>query len=143
MTGLRFFRIYDAGPLKPTQVTADIVFLTDSSSGVTTQDYSLEKDFVKRLARTMSVSPGKSRGALITYGSFPRTVFGFDGYRSVQEFERNVDNAPYLGGSRQLDTALNSAKTVLDGGNPQAVKVLIIIPFTVASAILKSNQASA
>lgn len=71
----------------------------------------------------MSITPGKSRGALITYGSFPRTVFGFDGYKTVQDFDRNVDNAPYIGGSRQIDTALNAAKTLLDRGNPQAVKV--------------------
>ena len=109
--------------MKPQKVIADIVFLADSSSEVTAKNFALEKAFIKNFARGMGIAPSRSHGALITYASSPQTVFGFNDYQSIDEFESNVDKAPYLGGSRRIDSALTSARTILDGGRQRAIKV--------------------
>ncbi|KAK3745599.1 hypothetical protein QZH41_005840 [Actinostola sp. cb2023] len=112
---------------KPTDLTADVVFLMDSSRQVTRSTFKGEKNLVKNLAKLLNISPGKSRGAVITYGSTPRRVITFDQYRSLPTFENAIDNAPSIGGNRRMDKALEAAASVLAGGRPSSPKIAVLL----------------
>jgi hypothetical protein len=99
----------------------------DSSSLVGQQDYTKEKDFVKTIARYLSVSSGKSRGFVITYGYRTENVAAFNGYRNVADFERAVDAARYLGGGRRLDRVLDAAKNALSSSRLDVPKIVVLL----------------
>ena len=52
-------------PTPITDIDADIIFIIDSSSDVTPENYVREKSLVKDMARYLNVSTGGSRAALI------------------------------------------------------------------------------
>ena len=106
---------------------ADVVFLVDSSSLVNQQDFTKENDFVKQIARYLGVSPGKSRGYVITYGDRTEDAVRFDSYRTAPEFERAVDAARYVGGSRRIDRALDAAKSALFNSRLDAPKIVVLL----------------
>lgn len=99
----------------------------DSSSLVNQQDFTKEKDFVKQVARYLSVTPGKSRGYVITYGDRTQDVVRFDSYRNVPEFERAVDSARFVGGSRRIDRVLDAAKNALSSARLDAPKIVVLL----------------
>lgn len=115
------------GPRKPTNANADIIFLVDSSSTVPQSSYQIEKDFVKQISKYLNVEPGQSRAAYISYGDQSRTAFTFNGYNSYPEYERLVDSAPYVGGQRRMDRALDAASTLLGETRPSAPKIVVLL----------------
>lgn len=102
------------------------MFLADSSSGVRDDDFKLEKTFIKNFARKLDIVKGPSRVAMVSYGSYPITVLVLQDFRTIQEFDWRVSNAPYVGGERSIPNALKLAKQVLDTGNPRHAKVGLI-----------------
>lgn len=114
-------------PRKPTNANLDVLFLVDSSSDVSRENFQLEKQFVTSIARSLNVSPGKSRGALITYGQNPRISFRFDSNRNTAEFDRLVGLARYMGGARRIDRALGDAADVIRNSRPNVPKVVILL----------------
>lgn len=106
---------------------ADIVFLADSSQGVTITDFSNEQSFIKRLTRYLNVLPGKSRAAFISYGDTYKRVVGFSDYTDAKDLDRKIDGAPMLGGRRRIDTALEAADLELRQSNPLSQKLVILI----------------
>ena len=106
---------------------ADVVFIMDSSRGVSPMGFELEKGFIKKLARMMNVSPKKSRAAFISYGSAPTLVMRFSGYSSVSQFDRAVDHAPYSDGPRRMDLALEDAGRLLFEARPSVTKIVVLL----------------
>lgn len=94
-------------------VDADIVFLLDTSSFVTRENFVKEKDFVKCMAKVLNVAPEFSRAAVILFGTIPETKVKFDGYRTLNDFNGLVDKAQPFGGSRRIDRSLEEASKVL------------------------------
>lgn len=115
------------GPRKPTNVNADVIFLVDSSSSVPQSSYQQEKDFVKQISKYLNVNPGRFRAAYVSYGDQARTVFKFNDYRSLAEYEGLVDGAPYVGGQRRMDRALDAASTLLTETRPSAPKIVVLL----------------
>ena len=69
-----------------------IIFLLDSSSAVRPEQFKIEKDFIKTLARYLNVgSTEKTKAAVVNYGSFPFTGVQFDGYSTLRDFQSGVD----------------------------------------------------
>lgn len=91
---------------------ADIAFILDSSSALTPFQYSRAKRFVRILSDYLNISPGKSRGSLITFGETPVVVFNFGAYNTHSEFRSKVTGAPYLGGEPSVSSALRAAGTL-------------------------------
>jgi hypothetical protein len=89
--------------------------------------YNKEKDFVKQIAKYLNVKLGGSRAAYISYGDQSRIVFKFNGPRSNVEFEGLVDGAPYVGGQRRMDRALDLATTLLRETRPTSPKIVILL----------------
>ena len=112
--------------LKPNYV-ADIVFVLDSSSGVPVTDYKKQKDFVKLLSRDLDVSPGRSNAGLVVFGNMATEVLSFDSNRSLSNFEKAVDNSPYLNGNRRIDRALDETVKIMTKARPSSTKVVILL----------------
>ena len=70
----------------------------DSSSEVTRDEYLKEKDFVASLADSLNLSPGRTRGAVLTYGFISTLVANFDSYSSFPLFKNAIDRTTYIGG---------------------------------------------
>lgn len=91
------------------------------------EDYKKEKEFVKRLARYLNVSPGNSRAALITYGNRAAQVVGFDLNRPFSNFEAAVDRAPYVGGDRRIDRSLDKTSQIMADARPTVTKIVVLL----------------
>ena len=115
------------GYLKPADLFADIVFLVDSSDDVTNDAFLREKYFVKQLARSLNIAPGKSRAALLTYSTNPQSSFNLEKYDTIARFEKGVDSVPYIGGTRRIDKALHAAANVLLEARPTALKIVVLL----------------
>lgn len=100
--------------------------MTDSSSDVQNNDFKTQKDFTKTLAKHFNVQPGKSRAALLTYGSNPSLQFRFDGYKTISEFESRVDRAVPVGGNRRIDKALEATQQLIKVARPKVPKIVVL-----------------
>ena len=99
----------------------------DASHTVRYEDYSKQKSFVKAVASLLDVSPGKSRAAVITYGYTAVQVTTFDSYGSLAGFDRAVDRAPDIGGSRRIDSALRKASGLLSDARTYVPTIVILL----------------
>ena len=77
-------------------MTMQLVFVLDSSEGVTAKDYRKEKDFIKKLVRTLNVYPGGSEVGLIAYSDKPSIVVKLKGGQTLASFDAAVDQLPQL-----------------------------------------------
>lgn len=98
----------------------------DSSSTVVSQDFERQKQFVKSFARQFGISRDRSRGALVTYGTYANLDVRFDGYENLVDFDAAVDRAERVGGDRKMGQALDMASRVLLEARPKAHKVVIL-----------------
>ena len=101
--------------------------MMDSSIDVTQEDYFRQKTFLKDMARYLNVSPGRSRAAVITYGSNANLLFKFGGYGTLPTFDKVVDMAPFVGGERRMDLALEDAGLLLVEAKPYKTKWVILL----------------
>ena len=102
----------------------DVVFLVDSSSQLSSDDFSKEKQFVKTLARDLGVPSETSRTAVVMYDSLMRTPVRFETVKDFLTFTQTLDSQQQIGGGRRMDRALESAATVVQKGRP-SVAILI------------------
>ena len=112
---------------EPIYPNADIVFLVDSSSGVSSQQFEMEKRFVRSMARYFIVSPLGPRAALVSYSATAYTVIGFSGYSSNVDFSLQIDNARYMGGRRKLDQALIHTASLFRGTGRVGLRIVILL----------------
>ena len=110
-----------------------MVFIMDSSATVTQENFEKEKGFIKSLAKSLGVSPGNSRAALVVYSSNPQLVFQLGEYDSFSEFESKVDNSPYVGHSRRMDKALFAAANVFYQSSSSSPKFVFLLTAGVQS----------
>lgn len=116
------------GAYRPFDVTADIVFMVDSSGLVENENYQKEKEFVKSLARLVNATSENARVAVIAYSSSPILAVRFDGYNSLGEFDKKMEEMPLLGGSsRRMDVALQTAAQVLNTARQHVPKLAILL----------------
>ena len=106
--------------------TADVILLVDSSSSVNQNLFNREKAFVKSMVRSLPLSPGKSRVAVISYGSTPR-VARFSSSRDVETVASEVDNIRYASGRRNISKALHYAGTLLKQARTSVAKVIVLL----------------
>ena len=94
---------YVAAALGPDDFVADVIFILDSSSSVTPDEFKKAKEFVKLIARYLNIAPGKSRGSVIIFSSTATPVVPFDGYTTMPEYNAAVDRVSQLSGTRRID----------------------------------------
>ena len=99
----------------------------DSSSGVSFQQFEMEKRFVKSMARDFVVSPLGPRAALVSYSATSNTVIGFSGYSSNVDFSRQINNARFMGGKRKIDLALIHTASLFRETGRVGLRIVILL----------------
>ena len=100
------------------------------SSSITAKNYPKEKDFVKNVADTFSISPTKTDVGVITYNRDAKLWINFGQSNNNEEFTQGVDNIPYWGGSTRIDNGLEAAVKLfsdLKGERAKLPNVLILL----------------
>ena len=112
---------------EPIHPDADIIFLVDSSTGVSSQQFDMEKQFVGRMARYFIVSPLGPRAAFVSYSTTSYTVISFSGYTSTGDFRLKINSAPFLGGRRRIDQALIHAAKLFQETGRVGLRIVILL----------------
>ena len=99
----------------------------DSSFFTGNSNFRIEKEYVKSLAKILNIRPGHSRAAVVTYGDTPRLVNKFNGYSTVKELENLIDSAPFVGGPRRIDRALEFTSSVLSEGRKNVPRITVLL----------------
>ena len=107
-------------------INADIVFVIDCSSSVPYPEYSREKSFVRSLGQYLNVQPDQSRAALVVYGSRPLTVIRLYNSQTFARFDAMLTKAPFLGGGRRYDKALNSTGDIFTNERENVPKIMLL-----------------
>ena len=93
----------------------NLAFVMDMSSSITSKNYPKEKDFVKKVADTFSISPTKTDVGVVTYNRDAKLWISFGQYNNNGDFKKAVDAIPYWGGSTRIDNGLEMAAVELFG----------------------------
>lgn len=112
---------------EPIHPDADIIFLVDTSASVSSEQFGLQKQFVRRMARYFLISPLGPRAAFATYGSSAYTVIGFSGYSSDAEFSLKINSARFIGGTRRIDQALDHAAKMFRETGRVGLRIVILL----------------
>ncbi|KAL9966798.1 hypothetical protein ACROYT_G024919 [Oculina patagonica] len=109
-----FKRICLDAAYKQCDGVADVVFAVHSSGNLTPSNYRKEREFVKRVAATLNIAPGRSRIALILYSNFATAPVRLDEEKTLASFDKLVDGLPHERGVTRIDRALKLARSMFD-----------------------------
>ena len=123
---LGFFLCFTGAPAR-SSFAADIVFIVDSTSVVTPFQFTRAKRFVRIISEYLNISPGKSRGAMVTFGQTPLIDFSFDSYKSTSEFHEKVSSTPYMGGKASISSSLRVAGTLFSAARGSYPWIVIFV----------------
>lgn len=94
---------------------------------MTSLNFQLEKKFVKAMARSLNVSPDKSRASVIVYGSKHNVVLSLDESTDMDGFKRAVDGSSYIAGPRRMDLVLEAAAAVMNQGRKTVPNIVVLL----------------
>ena len=103
-----------------------MILLVDSSFSVNQSLFNREKAFVKSMVRSLDLSPGKSRVAVISYGSTPSGA-RFSSLGDIETVASEVDNIRYVSGRRDLAKALQYAGSLLNQARTSVARVIVLL----------------
>ena len=78
-------------------------------SGSVGENWKHEKTFVKRLVKTMNVSPRGGHAAITAFSSHAELMIKFSDHTTTPGFEAAVDALPFWGGDTRIESALQVA----------------------------------
>lgn len=116
-----------SAPKSYANFAADIIFLMDSSFDVDQNTFDREKRFVKSMVQSLTLSPEKSRVAVIGFGNIPVEVVRFSSSQDVVAITRALDNARKIVGRRNVAKVLELTASVLDKARPSVPRVVILL----------------
>ena len=126
---------------EPAYWRADVIFLMDSSRYVTANNYLLEKNFIKLMARLLNLASNRSRSALFTFSNRPQLEITFDGHQDREAFDAAVNKAPHRLGNRRIDKAFQSAAELLRTKSRATVPKYVVL-LTAGTQTLQSDTRS-
>ena len=128
MTVIDTLLSYLLDTIAPKDYKAEVIYVVDSSSFVGLDNYQIEKDFVKYLARVLNHNPSHTQSSVIIFDSFFESPIRMGSYRELGSFSEAVNNLRYLGGSSsRLDFALAFAVRGFSTNRPDVPKIIIVI----------------
>lgn len=86
-----------------------MIFAVHSPDSLSPLNYRKEKEFVKRVATTLNIAPGKSRVGLILYSNFATVSAELGDKSTLELFNNLVDGLPHKRGKTRIDRALELA----------------------------------
>ena len=107
--------------------TGDVIFLVDSSSEVSREQFKKEKYFVASLAKVLNLGPAKTRGSAITYGRYALVGIEFDDHPNPTAFEQAVDELPQISFHRRMDKALRRSADIIKVARADVPKVVLLL----------------
>ena len=107
----------------------DIVFLLDTSNGVTQSDLRQQRDFAKLVAKQFGVAPSSSHAAVISYSDKPILIGGFFDHLMGKSFEDIVDSVTLTGGRRNIQEALQRTQRLLTSARREVPRVVFLITY--------------
>ena len=125
---MRYNFIFEA--YKQCDGIADVIFAVHSPESLVPSNYRKEKEFVKRVATSLNIEPGRSRVALILYSNFATVSAELGEKTTMVSFSNLVDGLPHERGETRIDRVLKLARSLFDsrGASRQGVpKVLIVL----------------
>lgn len=93
---------------------ADLVFLLDSSSGVTPTVFKEQKNFIKLIAGNFKIGANRTRVAVVRYNSSASTVISFNTFYNLLDLLNGIEDIRSVSGGRRLDAALTEASKLLE-----------------------------
>lgn len=87
----------------------DVSFIVDSSESVGLQNYQKLLEFVRSLAKTLQMSPSGSHASLVIFSDTARVQIKLDDHEDIWEFNKALQEVPYLGQKTRIDKALRVA----------------------------------
>lgn len=121
----------------------NLAFVMDMSSSITAKNYPKQKDFIKRVADTFSISETQTDVGVITYNREAKLWISFGQYNNNNEFKDAVDKIPYWGGQTRIDNGLEMAAVSLfgelKGEREKLPNVLILLTDGQQSSDLKAT----
>ena len=121
-----FIYFAETQPEPPREFTADIIFLIDSSFGVSADNFNKEKEFIKYLSAALNLAPKGSRVGIVTYASYSRLIrLGI--LQTPESLGNVLDGLTRISGLRRMDRALEKASVAFDNNRPLAKKIVVLI----------------
>lgn len=87
----------------------DVSFIVDASESVGLQNYQKLLEFVRKLAKTLQMSPSGSHASLVIFSETARVQIRLDDHEDIREFIKALQEVPYLGKQTRIDKALRVA----------------------------------
>lgn len=115
-----------ADPIPPLQITADILFLLDSSSAVSKENYRQELSFLRKIVGQFEISPRYVRAGIIPYGKTAELAVPLGSRTTNEAINRSIISLPYIGGNKRIDRALKLAYQAFSKARPLVPKILLI-----------------
>lgn len=113
----------------------------DSSFDVDQNTLDREKNFVKSMVRSLTLSPEKSRVAVIGFGNVPVEVVRFSSSQDVAAITSAVDNVRKVIGRRNIAKVLEFTASVLDKARSSVPRVVILLTAGSELYLTASSQA--
>ncbi|XP_053381096.1 uncharacterized protein LOC123552975 [Mercenaria mercenaria] len=122
-------QILDLGCTTNQQV--DIVFVLDTSSSLSGDDFIRSKRFISQVVDGFMISPVETQVGVVTYSSHAHVEFDLNDHRSKADVQNAIDNIPRNTGSTATDEGIDKALYQVFnpsyGARPNVVKVLVVI----------------
>ena len=121
-----FISFAETQPEPLPEFTADIIFLIDSSFGVSKDNFNKEKEFTKDLSAALNLAPKGSRVGIVTYASYSRLIrLGI--LQTPESLGNSLDGLTRISGMRRMDRALERASVAFDNNRPEVKKIVVLL----------------
>ena len=126
-----FFPNSTGAPSKCADIAHDVGFVLDNSGSMKEKHWKAEKEFVKKLDRSLRISPSGSHAAVVIFSDDAKLAVKFNDYPTVHSFESAIDRITRLGGGTRIDKGLSLAFDEMfqesNGMRPNSIKTLVLL----------------
>ena len=126
-----FFYFGKGAPSKCADIDHDVGFVLDNSGSILGEHWEMEKEFVKRLDRSLRISPTGSHAAVVLFADEAKLAIKFNDYPTVHSFEVALDRITRMGGGTRIDKGLSLAFDEMfqesNGMRPNSIKTLVLL----------------
>ncbi|CAL1528436.1 unnamed protein product [Lymnaea stagnalis] len=114
-----------------TTARADILFLLDSSSSMSYQDFALQRRFVINVTNSFPVGADNVHFSVMVFSNDAQIKIPFSAQQTNVGLASNIDSISYVGSSTFTHTALDLARTfgfsAANGARPGTKKIAIVL----------------
>lgn len=106
---------------------ANLIFLLDSSTDVTSSAFKEQKNFIKSIVEHFQIGVNKTQVAVIRYSSSASPIISFNTYDNLLNLLRGIENIQYYAGDRRMDAALKEANKMRERARPGVPTYVIVL----------------